>query len=199
MSNHTLMTSTTTKIRQRVRFRSGDTECAAWHYPGSSGACVVMGCGTGVTKEPGTDRFAPRFQTAGYTVLTLDFRRLGESGGEPRQLVRVDDQVADYEAAIAFAKTLPEVDPARIALWGFSLAGGHLLRVAERHPELAAAIAQAPLVDGPAIGPNAMRSMTLGPRPGSCSARCATSAVAGSSADRRCSCRCRARVARSPR
>jgi pimeloyl-ACP methyl ester carboxylesterase len=149
-----------TNIRDRVRFRSGGTECVAWHYPGSSGACVVMGCGTGVTKEPGTDRFAPRFQMAGYTVLALDFRRLGESGGEPRQLVRVDDQVADYEAAIAFAKTLPEVDPARIALWGFSLAGGHLLRAAARRPELAAAIAQAPLVDGLAIGPNALRSMT---------------------------------------
>jgi pimeloyl-ACP methyl ester carboxylesterase len=158
--NHTPMTATTSSTRHSVRFLSGDAECAAWHYPGSSGACIVMGCGTGVTKEPGTDRFAPRFQSAGYTVLALDFRRLGESGGGPRQLVRVNDQVADFGAAVAFAGTLPEVDPARIALWGFSLAGGHVLRAAAQHPELAAAILQAPFIDGPAIGPNAFRCMT---------------------------------------
>jgi hypothetical protein len=28
--------------RRKVRFVSGDTECAAWHYPESSGACVVI-------------------------------------------------------------------------------------------------------------------------------------------------------------
>ena len=150
----------TPPARRNVRFASGDTSCAAWHYPGANGACVVMGAGTGVTKEPGTDRFAARFQAAGFSVLAIDFRHLGESGGMPRQVVRVREQLADYAAAIAFARTLPEVDPARIAVWGFSLAGGHVLRVAAEHPELAAAIAQAPLADAPAIAPNAMRSMT---------------------------------------
>ena len=28
--------------RQKIRFASGGTECAAWHYPGTNGACVVM-------------------------------------------------------------------------------------------------------------------------------------------------------------
>jgi predicted alpha/beta hydrolase len=121
-----------------------------------------MACGTGVTKEPGADPFAPRVQAAGFSVLAFDFRRLGASGGTPRQLVRVDDQVADYGAAIGFARTLPEVEPPRVAIWGFSLAGGHVLRVAAAHPELAAAIAQAPLADGLAISPNAMRSMSAG-------------------------------------
>jgi pimeloyl-ACP methyl ester carboxylesterase len=148
--------------RTEVHFPSGDTTIAALHYPGTNGACVVMACGTGVTKEPGTDPFAPRLQAAGFSVLAFDFRRLGASGGTPRQLVRVDDQVADYGAAIAFARTLPEVEPPRVAIWGFSLAGGHVLRVAAAHPELAAAIAQAPLADGLAISPNAMRSMSAG-------------------------------------
>ena len=119
-----------------------------------------MAGGTGVTKEPATDRFAPRFQQAGFSVLAIDFRRLGESGGEPRQIVRVREQLADLEAAIAFARTLPEVDRARVALWGFSLAGGHVFRVAAGDAGLAAAIAQAPLADGQAVAPNAMRSMT---------------------------------------
>jgi pimeloyl-ACP methyl ester carboxylesterase len=154
------MTSVAPLERQAVRFASGDTTCAAWHYPGSGGGCVVMASGTGVTKEPGTDRFAPRFQEAGFSVLAIDFRRLGESGGMPRQIVRVREQLADLEAAIAFARTLPEVDPSRVALWGFSLAGGHVFRVAAGDSRLAAAIAQAPLADGQAIAPNAMRHMT---------------------------------------
>jgi fermentation-respiration switch protein FrsA (DUF1100 family) len=145
-----------------VRFPSGDSMIAALHYPGANRACIVMAGGTGVTKEPASDPFAPHFQSAGFSVLAFDFRRLGESGGSPRQVVRVDDQVDDYRAAIAFAATLPEVDPTRIAIWGFSLAGGHVLHVAARQPGLAAAIAQAPLADGPAIAPNAMRAMTAG-------------------------------------
>src|SRR5260370_28950750 len=44
--------------REKVRFVSGDTECAAWHYPGTNGGCVIMTGGFAVTKEPGTDLFA---------------------------------------------------------------------------------------------------------------------------------------------
>jgi alpha-beta hydrolase superfamily lysophospholipase len=146
--------------RQKVRFPSGDTTCAAWHHTGGNGACVVMAAGTGVTKEPGTDRFAQRFHDAGFSVLSLDFRHLGESGGAPRQVVRVGEQLADLRAAIAYARALPEVDPARVALWGFSLAGGHVLRTAAGVPELAAAIAQTPFADGQPAGLNAMRHMT---------------------------------------
>ena len=60
--------------REKVRFVSGDTECAAWHYPGTNGACVIMAGGGGVTKEPGTDPFARRFNDAGFTVLAFDYR-----------------------------------------------------------------------------------------------------------------------------
>jgi uncharacterized protein len=74
--------------------------------------------------------------------------------------VRVEEQLADWHAAIAFARTLAGVDAARIAIWGFSLSGGHVFRVASGHPDLAAAIAQAPLADGAAAAPNAMRHMT---------------------------------------
>jgi pimeloyl-ACP methyl ester carboxylesterase len=143
--------------REKVHFTSDGTTCAAWHYPGTNGACLVMAGGLAVTKEPATDRFAKRFQEAGFSVLAFDYRRLGESGGLPRQVVRHGDQLADYEAAIAFARTLRGVDPAKVAIWGFSLSSGHVFRVAARNPDLAAAIAHSPLVDGPAAFPNAMR------------------------------------------
>ena len=143
--------------REKVRFVSGNAECAAWHYPGTNGGCIIMTGGFAVTKEPGTDLFAKRFSDAGFAVLAFDYRHLGESGGQPRQVQRVGEQLTDWQAAIAYARTLPGVDPARLAVWGFSLSGGHVFRVAARHPELAAAIAQTPNADGPAAARNAAR------------------------------------------
>jgi pimeloyl-ACP methyl ester carboxylesterase len=143
--------------REKVRFVSGDTECAAWHYPGTNGGCVIMAGGFAVTKEPGTDMFAKRFHQAGFAVLTFDYRHLGESGGEPRQVARVGEQLADWQAAIEFAATLPGVDPAKLAAWAFSLSGGYVFPIAAQNPQLAAAIAQTPNADGPATSRNAVR------------------------------------------
>jgi pimeloyl-ACP methyl ester carboxylesterase len=148
------------KQREKVRFASGDTTCAAWHYPGTNGGCVIMAGGTSVTKEPASDQFAARFHDAGFAVLAFDHRRFGESGGTPRQIVDFDEQLADWHAAIECAAGLPDVDPEKISVWGFSLAGGHVFRVAADHPQLASAIAQTPLVDGRAVAPHALRSMT---------------------------------------
>ncbi|QNE23031.1 alpha/beta hydrolase [Kribbella qitaiheensis] len=116
-----------------------------------------MAGGFAVTKEPGTDRFAQRFHEAGFSVLAFDYRHLGESGGEPRQVARVGEQLADWRAAIEYAGTLPEVDPGKIAIWAFSLSGGYIFPVAARNPQLAAAIAQTPNADGPAAARNAAR------------------------------------------
>jgi acetyl esterase/lipase len=146
--------------REKVRFVSGDAECVAWHYPGTNGACVIMAGGFAVTKEPATDRFAQRFSEAGFGVLAFDYRRLGESGGQPRQVVRIADQLADWQAAIAYARALPGVDPARLAVWGFSASGGHIFHVAARNPVIGAAIAQTPNADGPAATRNAARYQT---------------------------------------
>lgn len=143
--------------RREVRFPSGGTDCAAWLYPGTNGACVVMAAGFGVTKEPGTDPFARRFAAAGYSVLAFDYRHLGDSGGEPRQLVRLRRQLADWSAAIRCARQLTGVGPDRIAIWGFSVSGGHVFRVAARTPGLGAAIAHAPLADGLACTRDAIR------------------------------------------
>ena len=55
-----------------------------------------MAGGGGVTKEPGTDLSAKRFHEAGFAVLAFDYRRLGESGGQPRQVVRIREQLTDW-------------------------------------------------------------------------------------------------------
>lgn len=143
--------------REKVRFDSGDSACAAWYYPGTNGACVVMAGGMAVTKEPGTDPFAKRFHEAGFTVLAFDYRHFGESGGQPRQVMSIRQQRADWGAALERAAGLPGVDPARLAIWGFSSSGGVVIDVAAQRPAVAAAIAQTPLADGQAATRNALR------------------------------------------
>lgn len=145
--------------RTRIQFSSGNAECAAWHYAGTNGGCVVMAGGAGVTKEPGTDLFAARFQRAGFSVLAFDFRHWGESGGMPRHVIRVREQLADWQAAIRYAKGLPDVESTKVAAWSFSATGGLIFRVAATGI-VAAAIAQTPMVDSLAAGPNALRHET---------------------------------------
>jgi pimeloyl-ACP methyl ester carboxylesterase len=146
--------------RQKARFPSGDTFCAAWHYPGSNGGCVVMAAGLGIPKEPGTDPLAKRIAEAGFSVLAFDYRRIGESGGHPRQVVYMGEQLDDWDAAIRYARTLPEVDPRRIAIWGFSLAGGHVVNTAARNPDLGAAISHSGGVDPFPVIPYAVKYTT---------------------------------------
>ena len=145
-----------------LRFDSGDSWCAALHHPGSGDACVVMAAGLGGTKEPATNPFASRFRDTGYRVLAFDYRGLGASGGTRRQVVDIREQLRDWDAALACAAELPGVDPRRLVAWGFSLSGGHVLRVAARHRELAAAIAQSPNADGRAATRRALRHQTAG-------------------------------------
>jgi fermentation-respiration switch protein FrsA (DUF1100 family) len=76
--------------------------------------------------------------------MTFDFRNFGESGGAPRQVIRLKDQLADIHAAIRCARGQPSVDPARIGLWGTSLGGGHVVAVAADDPNVQAVVAQVP-------------------------------------------------------
>jgi uncharacterized protein len=81
--------------------------------------------------------------------------------------VRVREQLADWEAALDCAASLPGVAAGKVAGWGFSVAAGHLLRLAARPTDqrrLAAVIAQAPLVDGAVSSPRALSHETPGVR-----------------------------------
>lgn len=148
-------------MREQIEFPSAGQRCAGWHYPGTNGRCVVMTGGAAVIKEPATDRFAARFQQAGYSVLAFDHRRFGASDGTPRQVIKVRDHITDWHAAIDAAEQLPGVQPGQVAIWGFSLSGGQVLRVAATSSKVAAAIAQTPLADGLAALPNGLRHETF--------------------------------------
>jgi uncharacterized protein len=45
--------------RPKVPFTIGGAECAAYCYPGTSGACAIMTRGFALTREPGTEPARP--------------------------------------------------------------------------------------------------------------------------------------------
>ena len=145
------MSTASSYTRSDVSFTSGEDRCAAWLYMPSGVASppvVILGHGLGATREMRLDAFAERFAQAGIAAVAFTYRHFGDSGGQPRQLLSIKRQLADWDAAIAWVKNRHDIDGTRIAVWGSSFGGGHAITVASRHPELKAAVAQCPFTDG---------------------------------------------------
>ena len=163
------MTTPQTFTRHDISFVSDGDACAAWLYlPDgvTSPPVVILGHGLGATRDMRLDAFAERFAAAGIAALAFTYRHFGDSEGEPRQLLSIKRQLADWDAAIEHVKNRDDVDGTRLAVWGSSFGGGHAITVASRHPELAAAVSQCPFTDGlasaKALGPvGSMRLMPL--------------------------------------
>ncbi|MDG4664594.1 alpha/beta fold hydrolase [Mycobacterium sp. 236(2023)] len=136
-----------------ISFVSGGDTCSAWHFAaaGTKRAVIVMAHGFGGTKDSGLEPFATRFASAGFDVFAFDYRGFGASGGQPRQSLSVRKQIDDYHAAVEAAKGLDGVDPGRIAVWGASFSGGHVLQVAAERGDIGAVIALTPLTSGIAV------------------------------------------------
>lgn len=138
---------------QRTGFYSDGTWCAATlHRPAKPEAetvpAILMLHGWGGIQDALTVSYYEEFTRAGYAVMTFDYRGWGDSAGLPRHVISARQRVADGDAALAFLKSQPGIDPRRIVLWGSSFGGGHAVELAAEHPELAGAIAQVPMLDG---------------------------------------------------
>ncbi|MFI1991046.1 alpha/beta hydrolase [Actinoplanes sp. NPDC020271] len=137
---------------REVLFDSDGVCCAADLYlPDPAPAtvpCVVMGHGGSGTKRLGLPAYARKFAAAGIAAFVFDYRGFGASEGVPRQVIDVAAQRDDYRAAVRHVREMPGIDPRRVALWGTSLSGGHVLAVAAADPMITAAIAQVPMIDG---------------------------------------------------
>lgn len=134
-----------------VTFVSQGMRCAGWLYLPSGSApfpCVILAHGLGATRELRLDAYATRFTEAGLAALVFDYRYWGASEGEPRGLIDLSDQLADWASAIAYARAHKELDARRVALWGTSLSGGHVIVAAANTPGLAAVVSQNPFTDG---------------------------------------------------
>src|SRR3954447_22799580 len=145
----------TSRIRPRPRldvaFPSAGDECRGWLLmpDAEDPPLVILGHGLGATREYGLEPYAERFADAAIAALAFTYRHFGDSGGRPRQLLDIERQLGDWAAALAYARSLDGIDHDRIALWGTSFAGGHVIEAAARDRRgVAAVVSQCPFTDG---------------------------------------------------
>ena len=77
----------------RLTFPSGGERCAAWLTLPQAAAphpVVLLIHGGGATHAMMLDQYERWFSQAGFAVLAFDFRHLGKSDGEPRQLMSLE-------------------------------------------------------------------------------------------------------------
>lgn len=148
---------------QGVTLRAGYYIPAHEPLADAAGApCIVMAHGLGGTRAAGLEPFARHFADAGLRVLCFDYRHFGVSDGQPRQLYSTRRQLDDWGAAIAHARSLDGVDPTRIALWGSSMSGGHVIAAAVEDGRVAACSSQGAMMDGRAALFNIIRYAGIG-------------------------------------
>ena len=142
----------TTIPTQRADFVCGGTRCAAWlTLPAGPGPHpgVVLAHGLGATHDMMLGQYEQHFAASGIATLAFDYRYTGASDGQPRQRISIRQQCRDIVAAVAHLKANPQIDGRRIGLWGTSLGGMNVVRVAATRDDIAAAIVQCPIVHGP--------------------------------------------------
>ena len=136
--------------REKVSFPSGTVSCAGYLFlpepqagTGERLPVVILAHGFSGTMDR-LIPYAERFAASGIAALVFDYRSFGESGGQPRQVVDLPSQHQDLRAAIAWARGREDLDPDRVALWGNSLGGAHVISVTAHDPRIAAVVAQIP-------------------------------------------------------
>jgi dipeptidyl aminopeptidase/acylaminoacyl peptidase len=109
---------------------------------------VVMAHGLGLVQDASLDPFIRAFQDEGYAVMTFDYATFGYSEGLPRHQVIPSRHVEDLRSAIDHVRKnlYGTVDTDRIALWGTSLGGGHVLKVSADDSKVRAVVANVPHV-----------------------------------------------------
>lgn len=139
--------------RVDLRFPCGEDTCAGWLFlppEVERPPVVVMGTGFSGTRAFAMPRFARVFASHGLAAFAFDYRHFGDSGGAPRQLVDPWAQLDDWRSALAFVRTLREVDAERLALWGTSMGGGLVVVIGAEDPGVSAIVAQVPQLDSDA-------------------------------------------------
>ena len=135
-------------MRSEVSFKSDGMQCKGWLFvpddaTGPVPAIVLCDGATGV-KELLTGSWAEDFSRKGFAALAFDYRYSGESDGEPRGTIYPHLQLDDVRAALDFLSAHPAVDRSRLALWGASLGGAHVIFLGALDPRVKAIISLVP-------------------------------------------------------
>ncbi|KAH7080867.1 Alpha/Beta hydrolase protein [Paraphoma chrysanthemicola] len=144
---------------EEVSFQTGDnvTLRGLFYTPanysvGEKLPCVVITHGFSGVRDGGLTAVG-EYLTSNLpiTCLVFDNRGFGRSDtgvGQPRLEADAFFQTKDISDGITYSQTRPEVDPAKIGIWGSSFSGGNVLWVAAVDRRVKAVVAQVPVVDG---------------------------------------------------
>lgn len=136
-----------------VRFMSDGTLIEGDLFlPGTSGGgaqypAVVLAQGFTVPRFLGLPDYARSFAEAGFASLVIDYRGWGTSDGERHRLIPME-QVDDLRSAVSYLETRPDIDPARIGLWGASFGGANVVCAAGLDDRVKAVVSQVGFGDG---------------------------------------------------
>lgn len=120
---------------EKVTFhnRYGITLAADLYAPkGETGPFAAIAvCGPfGAVKEQSSGLYAQEMAIRGFLTIAFDPSFTGESGGEPRYVASPDINTEDFQAAVDYLSTRPDVDPERIGIIGICGWGGMALKAA---------------------------------------------------------------------
>jgi dipeptidyl aminopeptidase/acylaminoacyl peptidase len=128
------------EIPVELRAADGSALSGAWRTPAGPGPWPSVACIHGLTLTRAIfDEAAAVLADQGVASLRLDLRGHGQSGGALKEQ-GFNDQVADVRAAFQGVAALPQADPQRRGLLGFSMGGAMGALVAAGEPVKALAI-----------------------------------------------------------
>jgi alpha-beta hydrolase superfamily lysophospholipase len=130
----------------RVTFAAADgVELMGWFVPGDgNGATIVVSHGSGAN-GPGTYPGVAFLNRAGYNVFVFDHRAHGQSSGKFTTIGPLE--VRDLRGAVAYVRSRPDVDPARIGAMGCSMGSGVSIGAAAEDPTIRAVVAESVYAD----------------------------------------------------
>ena len=121
---------------EEVAFTTSDgLRLEGWYVPSENGATVIVFPGRRGSQAP-----ARMLARHGYGVLLFDRRGEGESEGDPNLLGWAGSR--DLEAAVAYLRARPDVDPERVGGLGLSVGGEMMLETAAETDGLNAVVSE---------------------------------------------------------
>lgn len=117
--------------------------------PAENPAVLIHGPGwLGLCTAKNYETWHRAFTNAGYAVLAFDYRGFGTSEGD-RGWIRPDWQVEDICNAATYLTTRPDIDPARIGVYGMGgTGGGNAIVAAALDSRLRCVAVQSVVADG---------------------------------------------------